>query len=67
MPVSPTIYSKNIKPARKHERKVILRIALFWTAADLLFFLWRQAVGILPEKYYKADTLISCFAIKTTV
>ncbi|HRG81735.1 MAG TPA: adenylate/guanylate cyclase domain-containing protein [Chitinophagaceae bacterium] len=58
MPVTSTIYPKNIKPARKHERKVILRIALFWTAADLLFFLWRQAVGILPEKYYKADTLI---------
>lgn len=40
-------------PAKRHERRVIFRIALFWTAADLIFFGWRNAVGILPEKYYQ--------------
>ena len=42
-------------PAKRHEREVILRIALFWTLADLLFFIWRKSVGILPEKYYQPE------------
>ncbi|HUR66251.1 MAG TPA: adenylate/guanylate cyclase domain-containing protein [Chitinophagaceae bacterium] len=45
-----------ISPIKKHERKSILLIASFWTLADLTFFVWRKAVGLLPEKYYNPDT-----------
>lgn len=44
-----------VSQAKRHEQKVILRIALFWTVADLIFFVWRRAIGILPQKYYQPD------------
>lgn len=58
MPATSTSLLKDDRPAKKHERKVIAGIAIFWTAADLIFFLWRQAVGILPDKYYQPDISI---------
>lgn len=58
MPSATISFLKADTPAKKHARKVIVRIAIFWTAADLVFFLWRQAVGILPEKYYQPETNI---------
>ena len=58
MTQSPKSTSSGYSPVRKHERKIILVIATFWTAVDLVFFYWRNAVGILPEKYYRADTNI---------
>lgn len=39
-------------PARRHERKLVLLIAVCWTLFDLGFFYWRKTLGILPEKYY---------------
>lgn len=55
MPKQPSAIWPGTSPVKKHERKVILRIALFWTTADLIFFCWRNAVGILPEKYYQPE------------
>lgn len=40
---------------KRHERKVILVIALSWTMVDFLFFLWRKGTGLLSEKYYSPD------------
>ena len=54
IPATKSISSK-ISPVKKHERKSILLIASFWTLADLSFFIWRKAVGLLPEKYYNPD------------
>jgi adenylate cyclase len=45
-----------VSPIKRHERKVILLIALSWTAIDFIFFWWRKFAGILPEKYYNAAT-----------
>lgn len=44
--------SFRVSPAKRHDQKVILSIALFWTAIDLIFFFWRKALGVLPDKYY---------------
>jgi len=44
-----------VSPIKRHERKVILSIALAWTIVDFLFFWWRKVTGILPEKYYSPD------------
>lgn len=58
MPKPTVSISSLASPAKRHERKVIFRIALFWTLADLLFFIWRKSVGILPEKYYLPEVNI---------
>jgi adenylate cyclase len=39
-----------------HQRKIVLTIAVAWTIADLIFFSWRKAIGVLPEKYYQPET-----------
>lgn len=44
-----------VSPIKKHERKVILIIAVVWTFIDFLFFLWRDATGGLSEKYYSPE------------
>lgn len=41
---------------KKHDRKVILTIALSWTVIDFLFFLWREVTGLLSAKYYAPGT-----------
>lgn len=33
-----------------------MSIATAWTIADLVFFTWRKAIGVLPEKYYQPET-----------
>ncbi len=45
-----------VSPLKRHERKVIFTIALSWTIADFIFFLWRNFSGILPAKYYSPET-----------
>lgn len=47
-----------VSPIKRHERKIILFIALSWTLVDLLFFFWRKFLGILPDKYYNPETNI---------
>ena len=49
-----SILSK-ISPIKKHERKVIIVIAVSWTVVDSLLLLWRKASGVLPEKYYSPN------------
>ena len=49
-----SIFSK-ISPVKRHERTVILKIALAWTIIDFIFFMWRKVTGGLSEKYYAAD------------
>jgi adenylate cyclase len=44
-----------ITPAKRHERKLIFIIALSWAGFDSVFFFWRKAMGILPEKYYNPE------------
>lgn len=46
----------SITPLKKSQRKTMLIIAISWTVADLCFFLWRKAMGVLPEKYYNPET-----------
>ena len=41
-----------VSPVKRHERKIILAIAISWTILDFLLFLWRDATGSLSEKYY---------------
>lgn len=41
-----------ISPIKRHERKIIIAIALSWTIIDFLFFWWREATGGLSAKYY---------------
>lgn len=44
-----------VSPIKRHQRKVILGIALLWTTIDFIFFLWQKFIGVLPDKYYKPD------------
>ena len=44
-----------VSPIKKHQRKVILGIALLWTILDFIFFLWQKFIGVLPDIYYKPD------------
>ena len=37
---------------KRHERRIVLTIALSWTVADFLFFWWREMTGLLSPKYY---------------
>lgn len=41
-----------VSAIKRHERKIILAIAVSWTILDFLFFLWRDVTGVLSEKYY---------------
>ena len=50
-----SILSK-VSPIKKHERKIIVAIAISWTIIDFILFLWRKASGVLPEKYYNPNT-----------
>lgn len=52
---SASVFSK-VSPVKRHQRKIIFSIAICWTLIDLLFFLWRKTLGILPEKYYNPET-----------
>ena len=45
-----------VSPIKRHQRKVILGIALLWTILDFIFFLWQKFIGVLPEIYYKPGT-----------
>jgi adenylate cyclase len=45
-----------VSPAKRYQRKLILTIALCWTVIDSIFFFWRKALGILPDKYYIPET-----------
>jgi len=49
---APKPFLSGVQPAKRHERKVILLIAIGWTLFDLVYFYWRKVLGILPEKYY---------------
>lgn len=55
MPKATRLISFKVSPVKRHERKVILSIALFWTSIDLIFFFWRKALGLLPDKYYSHE------------
>lgn len=44
-----------VSSVKNHQKRIVLVIALAWTVADLVFFVWRKAVGILPEKYYQPE------------
>ncbi len=50
-----TRLSANGSTIKRHERKVILTIAVCWTMVDFLFFWWRKETGLLSEKYYLPD------------
>ena len=54
MPKAPSTTTNSSK-IRRHERKVILAIAVCWTTVDFLFFWWRMSTGLLSEKYYFPD------------
>lgn len=45
-----------VTSVKGHQRKIVLSIAAAWTIADLIFFTWRKAIGVLPEKYYQPET-----------
>ncbi len=38
------------------QRRIVLAIAAAWTIADMIFFSWRKAIGVLPGKYYQPET-----------
>ncbi|MFN8290644.1 MAG: adenylate/guanylate cyclase domain-containing protein [Chitinophagaceae bacterium] len=52
---TPSLFS-GVSSLRRHQRRIIISIAICWTLIDLLFFLWRKKLGILPEKYYAPET-----------
>ena len=41
-----------MSPVKRHERKIIISIAISWTAVDFIFFWWQKTIGVLPGKYY---------------
>lgn len=55
-------------PVKRHQRKIILSIAVCWTLIDILFFMWRKTLGLLPEKYYNPETwLLREVAIRESI
>lgn len=53
---SPKSIWSGVSSVKGHQKRIVLTIAVMWTIADLIFFVWRKGVGILPEKYYRPET-----------
>lgn len=57
-----------VSPLKRHQRKIIITIAFCWTLIDVLYFMWRKTLGILPEKYYDPEThLLKEVLIRETI